>query len=205
MGGPHIEALRISPNYTSRDWERLSCASEADWHSAAAIVKDRLHGRFIRYADDAILSEFSGFIVLAVDSLVMETLQQFREGYIKEWGDSERMIKECLKGHRFQPAFDALARKRYYKDIRCGLLHQAEAKRMWLVRRGEPAILQRWPDKKGYTIDVKLFHQAVNDSLSDYLDDVVRPEKNDLRDNLWKKMGNICSVRRLRGAEYAAD
>ena len=44
------------------------------------------------------------------------------------YGQSERLIKRFLEGNRFQPDFHAEARKDFYRDIRCGLLHQAEAK-----------------------------------------------------------------------------
>jgi len=40
MGGPHIEALRISPQFTSVDWHALNRYSKDDWSKAARIVKD---------------------------------------------------------------------------------------------------------------------------------------------------------------------
>ena len=45
------ETLRISPNYTVTNWEALQQANEAHWPKAVAIVRDRLEGRFLRYAD----------------------------------------------------------------------------------------------------------------------------------------------------------
>ena len=54
-----------------------------------------------------------------------------------------------------QPAFDQVARNAYYSDIRCGLLHQAEAKGMWLIRRGQEIMLQLSPDGQGYGGDLR--------------------------------------------------
>ena len=50
MGGPHIDALRISPRFTSKDWYALERHSQDDWAKAAGMVKDRLNGRFLHYA-----------------------------------------------------------------------------------------------------------------------------------------------------------
>lgn len=205
MGGPHLDALRISPRYTSDDWSRLRCSEQEDWSEAAEILKDRLDGRFLRYVGNCLRSPHSGFIVLSIDSLLVETLQQFREGVIDGHGKSKKLVTAFLEGRRFQPEFDKTARDAYYSDIRCGLLHQAEAKKMWLIRRGEPQMLHSLPGGNGYIIDVRLFHQAVRSSFGDYLREIVRPENEKLRDNLWTKMNHICSVRTARGAVYAVD
>lgn len=197
-----MEALRISPQYTSRDWQALRPDSSEDWSKAADIVQDRLDGRFLRFASNCLKSKYSGFVVLAIDSLLAETIQQFKEGVTDGTGQSGDMIKRFLEGDRFQPDFDANARKAFYRDIRCGLLHQAEAKRMWLIRRGQPKLLQEVGGGKGYIIDVKRFHAGVQGSLNDYLKLIAEPGSSSLRINLWKKMNQICSVREARGALY---
>lgn len=66
-------------------------------------------------------------------------------------------------------------------------------------------MLQPLPNGDGYIVDVRLFHEAVRKSLDDYLRQLVRPEHEELRDSLWAKMNQICSVRTARGALYAAD
>src|SRR3954447_26584811 len=119
MGGPHIDALSISPRYTSKDWYALDCSRKGDWSKAARMVKDRLVGRFLRYAGNCLRSPFSGFVVLSIDSLLLETLQQFKEGVINGHGQSRRLIKAFLAGPRFQPEFDEDARDAYWLDIRC--------------------------------------------------------------------------------------
>ncbi|HDZ07501.1 hypothetical protein [Pseudohongiella sp.] len=205
MGGPHIEALQISPAFTSGDWFALDRNRPIDWAQAAKIVKDRLEGRFLRYAGNCLRSPYSGFVVLSIDSLMLETLQQFREGIINGHRQSRRLVTTFLQGRRFQPDFDAEARSSYYKDIRCGLLHQAEARRMWLIRRGESRMLARSPTGEGYVIDVRRFHKAVRQSLLDYMQELVNPEHDNLRTHLWTKMNYISDVRVQRGAEYAVE
>lgn len=200
-----MEALQISPKYTSRDWQVLDSNSSADWSKAAAIVRDRLEGRFLRFARDCLGSKHSSFVVLAIDSLLAETIQQFNDGVRNGCGKSQKMVEKFLEGERFQPDFDASARTAFYRDIRCGLLHQAEAKKMWLIRRAQPALLQKVANGQGYILDVERFHTGVQCSLNDYLKLIAEPASSCLRSNLWKKMNQICSVRTARGALYEAE
>ncbi|MBN8645283.1 MAG: hypothetical protein J0L61_08615 [Planctomycetes bacterium] len=199
-----MEPLRISPKYTAKDWEKLDKAKPADWPKAVKIVRDRLHGRFLHFADKCLKDDFSGFVVLAIDCLLAETLQQFIDGVTNGHGRSKELSKKFLGGSRFQPSFNTDdIRGAFYSDIRCGLLHQAEAKNKWLIRRKQKALLKLVGD--GYLIDVERFHTAIKGSLRDYFADLCNPARTDLRDNLWTKMDHICSVRAARGAMETLD
>ena len=205
MDDCEMDALKISPRYDSEQWSALSKDNPQDWSRAVEILRDRLEGRFLRFVDNCISDPFSGFIVLAVDSLLAETLQQFRMGATSGKGKSQRYIETFLAGYRFQPDFDEGARTHFYEDIRCGLLHQAEATEMWLVRRKQPHLLQPAPAGRGYILDVERFHDAVRASLDDYCTELTAPAKNHLRINLWRKMDQICRVRAARGLTYEAS
>jgi hypothetical protein len=200
-----MNALRISPKYTSLDWYDLDSNSPTDWAKASDIVRDRLEGRFLRFASKFLRSEHSGFVVLAIDCLLAETIQQFKDGVTNGHGQSGPLVRRFLKGSRFQPDFDEVARKAFYEDIRCGLLHQAEAKKMWLIRRRQPELLKKVEGGRGYVVDVERFHAGVQGSLDDYLKHIAEPASAALRSRLWTKMDHICSVRTARGALYEAE
>src|SRR6266545_854463 len=123
-----MDALQISPNYTSQDWRALDHKKSDDWLKASKIARDRLEGRFLHFATSCLRQKHSGFVVLAIDSLLAETIQQFKEGITEGKQQSTKLIKRFLEGSPFQPDFDDHARQAFYTDIRCGLLHQAEAK-----------------------------------------------------------------------------
>lgn len=199
MGYTKIDTLRISPRFTSDDWRALDKENFDDWRRAAEILKDRLDGRFLHYAGNCLRSPNSGFVVLAIHSLLLETIQQFREGIIDGKGQSGRLVRSFLKGKRFQPDFDRKARDAYYTDIRCGLLHQAEAKNRWLIRRDQRHLLREFPHGDGYIIDVRRFHGRVRKSFNDYLAEMQISDSVTVRENLWKKMNSICDVRDSRG------
>ncbi len=205
MGSIRIDALRISPRFTAEDWRKLGPENPNDWSLATAILKDRLHGRFLHYAGNCLRSPHSGFVVLSIDSLLLETIQQFRDGVTNGNGLSRKLVTKFLEGKRFQPEFDKDARDAYYTDIRCGLLHQAEARRMWLIRRDQPELLKPFLHGDGYVIDVRRFHKCVRQSFTDYLDELRRVQSVELRQNLWGKMNQICSVREQRGAVDAKN
>jgi hypothetical protein len=202
-----MDALRISPKYTSLDWQALNATDPKDWPKAADVVRDRLEGRFLRFASSWLSDKHSGFVVLAIDSLLAETIQQFVEGVTDTHKGSQDRVKRFLKGTRFQPDFDDDARKAFHIDIRCGLLHQAEAKRRWLIRRKQGTLLQRVtvPHGQGYILDVERFHAGLQGSLNDYLTSISEPANSELRSKLWKKMDHICSVRTARGAVYETE
>ena len=199
-----MEALRISPKYTGAHWKALDVTNPAHWPKAVRIVRDRLHGRFLHFAGKSLKDDYSGFVVLAIDCLLAEALQQFIDGIPDGTGQSKTLSKKFLEGARFQPYFgtDAI-RLAFYQDIRCGLLHQAEAKNKWLIRRKQKALLRQVDD--GYIIDVERFHTALKGSLRDYFALLCRPESTDLRDKLWTKMNHICNVRLNRGAMEMVD
>ncbi len=200
-----MDALQISPKYTAGDWQRLNVSSPKDWMTAADIVRDRLNGRFLQFANHCLESEHSEFVVLAIDCLLVETIQQFKDGVTNGHGQSKKLVTRFLKGSRFAQDFDHKAREAFYRDIRCGLLHQAEAKGKWVVRRAQPSMLQVVKDGQVYIIDIKRFHAGVEDSLKDYLACIRKPASSLLRSNLWKKMNHICDIRMARGALVDAD
>jgi len=197
------ETLRISPKYTAEDWRKLNRQKVAHWREAEAIVRDRLEGRFLNFADMCLDKPYSGFVVLSIDCLLAETIQQFIEGRKHSNDISSQVFRRFLERSEFQPAFTEDAREDFYNDIRCGLLHQAEAKNKWLIRRKQTALLKTVGG--GYIIDVERFHGALKASLERYFADLRKRPSTDLRGKLWQKMGFICDARESREPMEALD
>ena len=72
--------MRISPNYTCEDWQKLPFPAEEAWHKAVDIFKDRYRGRFLEPISRIEGYTYAGFAIMALDCLLIETLQQFYEG-----------------------------------------------------------------------------------------------------------------------------
>lgn len=205
MGFHDVGPLRISPSYTADDWSQLAADRKSDWAKAVDMLRDRINGRFLDHARDCLQSETSGFVVLAIDCMLIEALEQFRRGIVDGRRQSGELIRSFLAGPRFQPHFGSEAARAFYNDIRCGLLHQAEAKRLWLIRRSQAELLvtKRETDAEvGYIIDVVQFHEALESAFDDYLNELVDPDQEQLRENLWTKMNHICRIRQERAGLF---
>jgi hypothetical protein len=57
------------------------------------VIRDRLEGRFLRFASNCLTAKHSGFVVLAIDCLLAETIQQFIDGVTNGDGRSKEMVK----------------------------------------------------------------------------------------------------------------
>ena len=78
-----ISDFRISPNFKSSKWNELDLRAKdsLDWKVAVDIFEDRIEGRFLKQIEilanksDRKIREFSGFAIMALDCLLIETLQ----------------------------------------------------------------------------------------------------------------------------------
>ena len=198
----------ISPKYRANDWKALDLhkSSSPDWQTAVDILEDRLHGRFLAPVEaivnhpDRVIWEFSGFAILAIDCLLIETLNQFHKGT----DETTRPYKDAFWDffHRstfFQREFDTKQKaKIFYSHFRCGILHQAQTKKKSKVRIDMPAMVQpSVPDniEQGLIIDRQRFHQALLDEIKDYMQRLRTPNNADfiLREKFIIKMSFIVS------------
>ena len=82
--------MLISRNYKADHWKALRFTSEADWETAIAIFQDRLETRYLEHIRRLLGHRTSGFAVLALDCVVIETMEQFRQGTQKTGRNSQR-------------------------------------------------------------------------------------------------------------------
>jgi hypothetical protein len=69
-----VSDFLISPNYRYSDWQKLTFSSEGEWKIGIDIVEDRIKGRFSKWIDQIEPHRFSGFAVVALDCLLLETI-----------------------------------------------------------------------------------------------------------------------------------
>ena len=82
VGPLNLDDISISPKYRSSHWQKAH--ADSDWDSMVEIFRDRIEGRFLKpirlIAEDRDIGEFSGFSILALDCLIIETLNLFYSG-----------------------------------------------------------------------------------------------------------------------------
>jgi len=170
--------MKISPRFTAEDWLRLDPANENDWPRALEIFKDRIEGRFLNPMRSFLGHRSSGFAILALDSLLVETLQQFWEGVprtpskVSSKGcpqlQSEPYFRAFLCGPLYKGGFSRQTARLFYKTIRSGILHQAEAEGSSRVRRRGNVVALR-PEGGGIDVHPVKFHQELERAVDRYL------------------------------------
>ena len=129
--------MEIAKGITSDDYNRLNLTdhANADWQTAFDYLDKRLTERYIEpvevlrnsESDKSASDKKFGFTVLAIDCLLIETIQSFYEGVTNSHGQSQRLFKNFLtQRDNFKAFFPTKnAAGDFYINFRCGILHQA--------------------------------------------------------------------------------
>jgi len=188
--------MRISPKYTANDWHELTFTTEDEWHRAVDIFQERVRERFLEPINRIENCPYAGFAVLALDCLLIEMLQQFREGVDRTpSGMSKLFFVKFLTQTSFGESFDKKMAERFYRQIRCGILHQAEIRgsSKILIDKTIPLVTYTL-DQKGLLVNRKVFHDQLMREFQAYIDDLQDPANNELRAKFVRKMKQICKT-----------
>lgn len=188
------EPLRISPHYTVSHWQALDFSREEDWQKGVNILEDRMRGRFLEPICRMERYTYAGFAVLALDCLLIETLQQFREGVAETPpGESPTFFVRFLTETSFGGYFSKETARMFYEQIRCGILHQAEVKGTSRILITEDVPLVKYTDdSQGLVINRKRFHAQLQQEFEAYVARVRDPSNQELREKFKEKMNYIC-------------
>jgi hypothetical protein len=187
--------MLISRNYTAEDWKSLTFKTEDEWQKAVDIFLDRIETRYIIHIDRIIKHRTSGFAVLALDCSLIETLEQFRRG--KKKTPSKKVgayFVGFLTGTSFKKYFDKDSAMLFYTQIRCGLLHQTEAKDSKVKRTSTLPMVAYAKGKKGLIVNSKPFHEEMKEVIRQYADELRNPKSQKAREAFRAKMDFICGV-----------
>lgn len=197
------DAVTIAPrrdggDWTVADYKAIDFNTEEGWQCAITIFEDRIRGRFLDVVQCIANQPDAGFAVMALDCLLIETLQQTRQGVAETpRGKGEEYFVNFLIYTAFASDFDEHKAKAFYKHIRNGILHQAEIKGSSRIRTdSDLPIVQYAPDNKGLIINRRKFHQKLVQVFDDFIADLRNPANQSLRDHLRQKLDAICQIKR---------
>ncbi len=105
-----------------------------------------------------------GFCTMAICCLMIETLESFWRGWPKTDGPNELAFCSFFDRNPNLIVFKGYASD-FYKNVRCGILHQAETTNGWLINRRKDSPLF---DPKTKTINATLFHNEMENCLTYY-------------------------------------
>ena len=147
----------------------------------ADFIYGRFYERYLQPFEKMNLDIKNGFSIMAIACLMIETLENFWRGS-KETprgrGNEyfESFFSRCSHSNNYLSVFQGL---KFYKYIRCGILHQAETKGGWKVRRDGPLLKEETK-----TINATKFLGQLNEYLKWYREEL---KKRDFKtDEIWK-------------------
>jgi len=192
--------MYIAPAIHRDEWLKLKLDDNGspDWNRAIEIFDARIQSRYLEPADlliDAdekrsLVERRYGFSIMAINCILIETLQSFRDGLTDTKSKSKEMfIKFLTQREGFREHFDATQAERFYYDFRCGILHQAEImgpSLLWSVGllKGKKA------DGTPYINRTKV-NEILKDEVKRYSDELRNPANSELRKIFRTKMDFI--------------
>jgi hypothetical protein len=160
------------------------------------MFEDRIETRYLEHIRTLLPRQTSGFAVLALDSALIETLEQFRRGKAKTpQRQGQEYFVSFLTQTAFAQHFDIPLAILFYKTIRCGLLHQSEAEGTSRIKRGSGLALVAYTvDHSGIVINARGFHKLLEQVIHEYAAELRRPDSTTQRLAFRRKMNHICRV-----------
>ena len=201
-----MKEIRISPKYSLNDWTGLDLrlVGSPDWKVAIDIFQDRIEGRFLRQVDELLANKnkgirsFAGFVIIAIDCLLIETLEQFNRGAKRTGKDEDEKIFHDFfqRSTPLASFFNTTDKTRvFYNQIRCGILHQAQTKKKSIIhyRIGTPVLAWIDPNdiSQGISLNRTKFHREVKNIFEDYLLELRKGRDLNLRRKMQRKMNFI--------------
>ncbi len=149
-----------------------------------------------------------GFVIMALCSLLIETLQSFRESLdeaaevvgpcsypagrcIRPVASTTEQFKKFLRLPAFGGEFnDDQVATQFVRGVRNGILHEAET-RGWVIWREEPPgrIVERQGDR--YLLNRTEFYRALRCEFEKYLRELRDPANTSRRRRFMKKMDDV--------------
>ena len=180
-----METTELAKPYTIARYRQLK--AKKNRKLIADLIYKRFYERYICPFKGN--SNRHGFSMMAVNCLMIEALQSFKEGKTDTKQISENTFKNFFKASNYFKEY--VSYKRFYHEIRCGILHQAETRNGWKIRRDGKQLL----DIKTKTINADLFFEAIQKELKDYKDEL---QKQPFESEVWKyaimKLDHICTI-----------
>lgn len=205
--------MDIAPGFKHSDWKRLYLddAHGPDWQTATFILKSRMESRYIEPVDLLLNCDEQrpckhrsfGFTVLAIDCLLIETLQAFKDGRRRTNKNDGKcaFVRFLVASPSMRRIFecDIELAERLYTDYRCGILHQGEIKNnslVWSV--GEESAFfkddDEDPARRQMVVNRTQFHNNIKSDFKHYLSELHDSANEELRRNFRRKMDYICGA-----------
>jgi hypothetical protein len=174
------------------------------WLEAHHLFLDRLDSRYFEPAN--IIKKYGnntgeGFAIVTIYCALIEFLEttylglNYKEGPLRHLKDYEYNSAKC--GHLFQSflvnrkpfLLDEELAISFYKNVRCGLIHEAQTKNGWLIRVDNPEFITTI--EKGFVLNRDIFRKKIDQYLILYKKHLFT--ENELKEAFIRKFDGLCN------------
>jgi hypothetical protein len=206
MVDPEVGKVQLSSSVTVRCYLEMERCKETK--RLARFIEERLSERYITPLEAVCKEKKNGFLMMAASCLLIETLVSFHEGWVTtDCGLTRSNIRDPCKPlnskrntiscgevaicYFFERESSFACFRGYgtefYKNVRCGILHQGETRSGWKVRRSGPLFEPSKP-----RINATKFLAAVKAAVTAYARKLEAvPWEDDLWRNFRQKMDAV--------------
>ncbi|WP_196892138.1 hypothetical protein [Aureivirga marina] len=174
----------------------------------ANLIFNRLYNRYIKPFKNNSKENKSGFLIMASCCLLIESYMSFK---VREFLSTHKKSARCF-GYFFvtEERFKIFSQggldknqylnldkkvlfkgkgvpQKFYKGVRCGILHNGETKNSWRIRRDSKKLLKVSKNKK--VINANLFLDELHEVLKEFRQTLIDNENTN--SELWK----VCILR----------
>lgn len=186
-----IDTTVLLANYYNKEGKQTKVSirnyydylNNRDKKSISIFIYHRLYSRYLKpfeFANKSFNTQFrNGFSIMANCCLLIETLESFKNGWEDTLKLSEKAFEQFFQTDKFFSEFIAFE-KDFYRNVRCGILHQGETLQGWKVTRMNRNLFNSGTK----TVDALTFHSRLKKSLKQYCDDL---ESEDWNTVIWRR------------------
>lgn len=191
--GNDPENTELATGFTVRDY--LAARDAREKNRIADAINRRSTERYITPAKDPKYKH--GFAIMAISCLMIEALESFRRGWKRTDNKGEVAFCYFFNSHdAFKPLRSHC--EQFYKNVRCGILHQAETTGGWKITRNTRQV--PFFDSDSLTINATTFLKNLAEVLYRFCRELKSAEWDSADwKNVVKKMDALCDNCRQLG------
>lgn len=192
------EQTLLAKNFTVGNYKAARNKAQMGDAAEKNKIADAIHRRFTeRYIDPAMKPTCRhGFTMMAISCLMIEALESFRRGWINSNNKSE--VAFCYFFNSNDNFKDLRSHcEQFYKNVRCGILHQAETTGGWKITRASTAPLFEAASLK---LNAERFLDNLAETLNGFCGELKTANWNSQEwKNVVRKMNALCDNCRRPG------
>lgn len=191
----------LSDKYTYEDYLKLDFELNSPddiWEKAIDIFKSRVDSRFFLAIDKLMENKNAyemlkyGFAIMTLQCSLIDTFAKFRYGSNNQTVRFKNFLKEYLiKGKDENKEYLS---KKFYKDIRCGLVHSGATENMSGLSCHLPNLITVL-DNGAISVDIFVMDKELRNYYNWYIKKLENKKEETLRRNFVNIMDTVCKVK----------